>query len=44
MLRPVWFLDFQKAKSWLQLDSGKIVSGELFCDGYKHIHILNKKL
>jgi hypothetical protein len=27
ILKPVWFLAFQKTKSWLQLYSGKIVFG-----------------
>ena len=27
ILKPVWFLAFQKTKSWLQLYSGKIIFG-----------------
>ncbi len=27
ILKPIWFLAFQKTKSWLQLYSGKIVFG-----------------
>jgi preprotein translocase subunit Sss1 len=38
ILKPVWFLAFQKTKPWLQLYSGKMVFGKIqkpFWDEYK---------
>jgi hypothetical protein len=46
IVKPVWFLAFQKTKSWLKLYSGKIDFGffrKSFCDEYKKADRKNEK-